>query len=352
MPKPAPAPHSLAAALFRAVPSAVLLTDAAGRLTALNPTAEKLLARPPAEAHRTAGLPLSALNADLAQRLAQARRAPTPQPSAFEIEWRERHFAVTLTPLPDTAPPLTGWLFVLEDISHVRQAERWRNETVQAAAHDLRNPLNLIAGSINLLADSLPIPSADQAEYLTMLRAGVERMSAMIDQLLALEQAQGGVGHRLLSLREVIQRATHEFQHEAAAKPLHLTFEGAPSDSLIAGDEVWLQRAIANLLGNALKYTPAGGRITVRYLEAEGRAIVEVTDTGLGVPLEAQPHLFERFYRVKNAATRHIPGSGLGLAIVKAIVTEHGGQVWVSSAEGQGSTFGFSIPLAQPTGPL
>lgn len=349
MRKPAPAPHSLAAALFRAVPQAVLLTDADGRLTALNPAADKLFPRPAAEPRRSIGQPLSLLNADLAQGLANARHTSPAQPTTFEIEWRERHFAVSLTPLPDTAPPITGWLLILNDISHVRRAEQSRNEAVQATAHDLRNPLNLIAGSMNLLAESLSAPTADQTETLTMLRLGVERMNALIDQLLTLEQAQGGLSQSPIALSEVVQRAAAEFQPEAARKQIQLIYEGVLASAVVAGNEVWLHRALANLLSNALKYTPTGGRIRVSYREAEGRAIVEVADTGLGVPPQAQPYVFERFYRVKSAATRHITGSGLGLAIVKTIIEEHGGRVWVSSAEGQGSTFGFSIPLTQPT---
>jgi two-component system phosphate regulon sensor histidine kinase PhoR len=132
---------------------------------------------------------------------------------------------------------------------------------------------------------------------------------------------------------------------------VRLEVEEAPAGGRVLGDESWLHRAVTNLINNALKYTPPGGQVRVRYREAEGQAICEVTDTGPGIPSTAQPRLFERFYRVPGEPTRRNPGTGLGLAIVKAIVERHSGRVWVSSEEGKGSTFGFSVPLAPGDGP-
>jgi signal transduction histidine kinase len=136
-----------------------------------------------------------------------------------------------------------------------------------------------------------------------------------------------------------------EFKLAADEKHIRLEFEGAPQTGCVQGDEAWLQRALANLLSNALKYTLAGGRVQVRYSEADGQGRVEVSDTGPGIPTAAQARLFERFYRVRTEATKNAPGTGLGLAIVKTIVEKHQGRVWVSSEEGRGSTFGLALPL-------
>jgi signal transduction histidine kinase len=102
---------------------------------------------------------------------------------------------------------------------------------------------------------------------------------------------------------------------------------------------------VSNLLNNAVKYTPSGGRVRVRYREADGQALCEMTDNGPGISPAAQSRLFERFYRVPGESTRRASGSGLGLAITKAIIERHAGRVWVSSEEGRGSTFGFTLPV-------
>ncbi|MCS6909481.1 MAG: ATP-binding protein [Anaerolineales bacterium] len=115
--------------------------------------------------------------------------------------------------------------------------------------------------------------------------------------------------------------------------------------SSVLEDEGWLHRALANLVSNAVKYTPPGGVIRVRYREADGQAICEMTDTGPGIPFAAQGCLFERFYRVPGEASRRTSGSGLGPAIVGAVIERHNGRIWVLSEEGSGSTFGFSLLL-------
>jgi signal transduction histidine kinase len=175
----------------------------------------------------------------------------------------------------------------------------------------------------------------------------MDRMSALIEQLLNLENMEAGEDLTLapLDLRQLIETTITEFRYAASDKEPRLHFEGHPATAPILGDELWLNRAVANLVGNALKYTAANGRIVVRYRETEGMAVCEVSDNGPGIPAAAQARLFERFYRVRNTSTRSTPGTGLGLAIVKAIIEKHAGRVWVSSQEGQGSTFGFLIPL-------
>jgi signal transduction histidine kinase len=193
----------------------------------------------------------------------------------------------------------------------------------------------------------VPTPTPEQVECLTMLRSGMERMGTLIEQLLNLETIEAGqaITFAKLALRRLVEKTVEEFRYEAEQKNLTLLFEGAMTSAHVMGDESWLGRAITNLVSNAFKYTPAGGRIIVRYREADHTGICEVSDTGPGIPAAAQARLFERFYRVRTSATRNTPGTGLGLAIVKSIVEKHSGRVWVSSEEDQGSTFGFAIPL-------
>ncbi|MGH2523266.1 MAG: sensor histidine kinase [Anaerolineales bacterium] len=334
------------AAVLRSVTEAIIATDPAGAITLLNPSAEKVFALAEAD---VVGQPVrTGLNPALGTWLERAIEEGRNQPLVFE--WTlglDNHFAVSLAPIFNNRHKLDGWVIVLQDVTHLKKIEHWRSEAVQTAAHDLRNPLNLMYGAVNLLRDTLPDLTPEQQSCLDMLTTGMERMGALIEQLLNLEQVDAGMDITLskLTLRRVIEKVVEEHRLSAEAKGVQLDFEGLPATGKVLGDESWLHRAVANLMSNALKYTPRGGRVTVRYREADGQGVCEVTDTGLGIPVAAQTRLFERFYRVRSEATRGTPGSGLGLAIVKRIIEKHSGRVWVSSEEGKGSTFGFSVAL-------
>ncbi len=335
------------AAIVRSVAEAIIAVNAQGRITLINTVAERLFHVHEAQA---LGQPLAALNAALGRWLAEARAnaKATPGPLVFELEVSGDHFyAATLAPVQAEDGQPAGWMVILQEVTHLKKAEQWRAEAVQTAAHDLRNPVNLMNGALNLLRDALPEVTAEQNEYLTMTRASLERMEALIDQVLSFDQMNGPDGLRIsgVALNEVLKKAVAEFRVMAQEKGLQLEFTGPASDARVMGDTDWLHRAAANLLSNAIKYTPAGGHVQVRYREADGQAIGEVMDDGPGIPASAQARLFERFYRVRNEITRRAPGTGLGLAIVKAIVEQHNGRVWVSSVEGKGSTFGFALPL-------
>ena len=134
----------------------------------------------------------------------------------------------------------------------------------------------------------------------------------------------------------------------AIAGDRKITFD-CDTDGEGAWDEHRVLQAISNLIGNAVKYTPDGGHVTVRFSQEGQRLHFSVKDTGYGISPERQARLFERFYRAREPGTDHIPGTGLGLSLVKTVVERHGGQVWFESEPGVGSTFGFWLPAAQPT---
>ncbi len=337
------------AALLRSVAEAILVTDPAGVVTLANPAAETLF-RLTAEAVAGQALRLSEVDRVLGDWLERAIAEKRAQSLVFEMKLGEdRHFMVDLAPLRAEDGSATGWMAVLKDVTHLKNAEQWKSEAIESAAHDLRNPLNTLKGALGLLDSLLRDPTPDQQECVNMIRVSVERISALTEQLLNLEHAEGGADmvRAHLTLRQVLEAVVEEFKLLAEGKQIRLEFAGEPATALVLGDAAWLHRAAANLVSNAVKYTPEGGRVVVGYREAGGMGIVEVTDTGPGIPREAQARLFERFYRVRTEATRRAPGTGLGLAIVKTIVERHGGQVWVSSEEGQGSTFGFAVPLVK-----
>lgn len=333
------------AAILRSVTEAIVATDLQGAVTLLNPSAERLFET---RSEAAAGLPLDSLHAGLGPWLNRARAEGAAQPLVFSLEVRSGHlYSATLSPVSGEDHAVAGWVVVLQDVTHLRRAEEWKSEAIQAATHDLRNPINLMNGALNLLRDSLGELTLEQQECLTMLRSGLDRMGGLVEQVLSLEQVGRTDLHLAgIDLSAVARQAVEDFRLAADAKEIRLAFEGGEEAGRVLGDESWLHRAVANLVGNALKYTPRGGDVRVRYHEAGGEACVEVADTGPGIPTAAQGRVFERFYRVPGESARRNPGTGLGLAIVKAIVERHSGRVWVSSEEGRGSRFGFAVPLA------
>ncbi len=332
------------AAILRSVAEAIIAVAPGGQITLANPAAARLFEL---EAPQLIDRSLASLHPTLGTWLDRARSEPADGPLVFSLELRSGHFfAATLSPVRGEAEPVTGWVLVLQEVTHLKKAEEWKTEAIQAATHDLRNPLNLMNGALNLLRDSLREPTPEQRECVAMLRSGLDRMGGLVEQVLNLDQVGRSDPHLAgIDLAHVAQQVADEFRLAAQDKGIDLSFEGQTATGRVLGDESWLHRAVANLVSNALKYTPRGGRVRVRYSENGGQALCEVSDTGAGIPASAQARLFERFYRVPGEATRRSPGTGLGLAIVKAIVERHSGRVWVSSEENKGSTFAFAVPL-------
>ncbi len=227
------------------------------------------------------------------------------------------------------------------------ELEEARRTFVADASHELRTPLSAIKALLDpITGDHANRISPEQRDELMRDIAGeVDRMDRLAGDLLDL--ARLGDADRLVrvtvSLADVVREVVERRIPQAARSGIDLQFEdrGAPQ---VRGDEMRLSQAVHNLVDNALKFTPAGGSVSVVVRSDRGAAVVEVTDTGPGIPKDHLQHLFERFYRVDPARTRDTGGTGLGLAIVHRIVSLHGGQVEVDSEPGEGATFRIRIP--------
>jgi heavy metal sensor kinase len=217
------------------------------------------------------------------------------------------------------------------------------------ASHELRTPLTVLRSEVEV-ALGKPLPPADQQELLGTVLEELGRMSRLTDQLLTLSRRDAGVEHfepvplDLAALAAGVVEAMRPLA-EARGVQLSLDKEGA---AVVVGDEGRLRQVVINLLDNALKYTPEGGRVGVGVETKGGNALVTVRDTGIGIPAEHLPHVFERFYRVDKARSREQGGTGLGLSISKSIVTAHGGGIELTSAPGEGTTCVIALPLAGP----
>lgn len=235
-------------------------------------------------------------------------------------------------------------LLIVRDVTSEARLESMRKDFVANASHELRSPLTVITGYLDSLADDAELDPVWQAPVQEMRRQS-DRMRGIVQDLLELSrlEAQGGeadrvpvdVGGMLALIRK-----------DASARPGHPATIGLEldSDAFVLGSESELHSIFANLVSNAVKYTPAAGRIDVRWWTDAKGGHVQVRDNGIGIPAEHLPRLTERFYRVDAGRSRKLGGSGLGLAIVKHALQRHGGRLEVQSVEGRGSTFTCHFP--------
>jgi two-component system, sensor histidine kinase len=226
-----------------------------------------------------------------------------------------------------------------------------RDEFLSIAAHELKTPLTSLLGNVQLverrIARTGGLSERDQhAIHVASQQAG--RLRQMIDALLdvsRLEQGQLSIIHEPIDVGLLVERVVQEVQ---PGLQQHTVASHIPAEAVvILGDELRLEQVLQNLIQNAIKYSPAGGSIAVTVVHDTTHAAVQVRDHGVGIPADALPHLFERFYRVSDAVERHIQGAGIGLFVVKEIVALHGGRVEVTSQEGVGSTFTVWLPLCE-----
>jgi len=235
--------------------------------------------------------------------------------------------------------------------AELKEADRLKDEVVQNVSHELRTPLTFVKGYVQLLLEGNGGPLAEeQKEYLSIVAEKTDIITGLVSDIMFLQQADRMPSNKTpVSLTKLAWRALRGCAATAEKAELTLV-ENLPEDiSPVTGSEGRLLQVFDNLLGNAIKFSPAGGTITVTVEDAGAMVRASVSDQGIGIPKDQQERIFERFYQVNGSARRRFSGTGLGLAIVKRIVETHGGEVWVESEQGQGSTFHFTIPKYQGT---
>jgi two-component system sensor histidine kinase/response regulator len=235
-----------------------------------------------------------------------------------------------------------------QERQHFESLARMKNEFISMATHDLKNPLNIILGYSVLLSENNAITQdAFLQQAITLIQQNVHKMRSLVTDMLDLAQIETGVDLSVkpVSLTAFLRECLESFNLSAEQKQITLTFSPSEEDVTFPLDADRMARVIDNLISNAIKYTPEGGLVDLAVQVNTDNVIIQVSDTGLGIPEEDIPHLFKTFYRVSDPQHRAIGGTGLGLSIVKAVVEQHGGQVSVESAPGKGSTFSIQLPL-------
>lgn len=238
-------------------------------------------------------------------------------------------------------------------LRHNRQKLQDRDAFIGFIAHELRRPLTTIQGHATLgQRHATALPKAE-AHFQEIYRAA-QQMGETCDLLLRLSQAEREhtlVEFRPVALDALLHASVAAVEVEQRALELAITLDIQPPPPIVQGDETALRAVFTNLLSNAVKYNRPHGEVLVRTRHVPGGVRVEVNDTGVGIPAAELPHIFDRYYRIRTAATERTHGSGLGLALVEYIVQQHGGQITVRSAEGEGSSFVVLLPLSQEAPP-
>jgi PAS domain S-box-containing protein len=328
-------------AVIAGVAEGIIIIDASGGIQYANPVGAELLGLTDVEAQGQAlnQIPAAADLVELFHKLFM-----TGQTQRGEVQGQDgRVFDTTLVLVPQA-----GAVATLHDVTHFKELDAMKSEFVATVSHDLKSPLSLIYGYASALAESPTLDTDDQI-YLDAVLQGVQKMKQIISTLLDLAEIETGIDEirESVQLADLVLENVYVFKNKARAKGVDLVSEIPADLSPVLGHAVRLGQALVNLIDNAVKYTPSGGRVLVSAQQEADEVVVRVTDTGPGIPKAQQAGLFGKFYRVGGQATRDMEGHGLGLAITKSVVETHGGRVWVESTVGQGSTFAFALPAAQ-----
>jgi signal transduction histidine kinase len=252
-----------------------------------------------------------------------------------------------ITQLRDAFSRMAGK--IQEQVESLKETDRLRRELISNVSHDLRTPLASMHGYVEtLLLKNDSLSDAERLRYLEITRKHSLRLRRLIGDLFELSKLDSASIQPSLetfSLGELLQDVTQEFELEAQRKDVALSAEAPSGATLVHADIGLIQRVLENLLRNALKYTPAGGSITISLDPRPDRVAVAVADTGCGIAEHDLEHIFDRFYRSEQADERRTSSAGLGLAIVKKILDLHGSRITVRSAPDQGTRFEFDIPV-------
>jgi two-component system, OmpR family, phosphate regulon sensor histidine kinase PhoR len=334
--------------ILDALDDGVLLLDGAGRLLVANPAARSWFGlpddlRPGLPAKRVLGAPQVSALAE------EAAAAGAPVVGTLTLVFPEpRTLAMRAFPLADRGP--TGRIVVtLTDITQRRRLEVLRRDFVANASHELKTPVAAVRVLAETLLTALPEDPEAGRRFAERIGREAERLDVLVRDLLDLSRVERGtLDVEPVDLVGLAKEVVGGYGDLAEERRIRLHSELQPQVSM-RGDRAQLGLLLSNLLDNALRYTPAKGTVCVRLDGTESRAVIQVSDTGQGIPARELPRVFERFYRVDKARARQTGGTGLGLAIVRHVAEAHGGTVRVDSELGRGSTFTVSLPVTGPS---
>ncbi len=274
-------------------------------------------------------------------------------PQEIDItEPEHRVLAIRTNPVRDGTQRYLGYVSTINDVTAEREIAVMKNEFVSMVSHELRTPLTSIKGYVDLIVEGAAGEINDtQREFLEIVQENSDRLVSLINDLLDISRMESGRVHlriQPLDLLDISQGVVETFRTVADKGGVRLDLKAPDGLPRVAGDRDRVGQVLMNLVSNAIKYSPGGGSATLALSISDGKVLAEVTDTGIGISEENQAKLFTKFFRVDSRLTREIGGTGLGLSICKSIIDLLGGEVGMRSEEGIGSSFWFTLPIADP----
>jgi two-component system NtrC family sensor kinase len=258
-----------------------------------------------------------------------------------EISFEDgRVFNAQYTPIQGVGSAIT-----MQEITHLKMLDRLKSDFIHTVSHDLRSPLTAIMGYVELLDRIGPL-NEQQKEFVKRIQGSVNSITTLVNDLLDLGRIEAGFDSRkdLVAMDGILRYTLDTYSNQIKDKRLKVTVDVPQTLLPVLGNPIRLRQMLDNLIGNAVKYTPEGGTVTIKMSVEQEQLITSIKDSGIGIPLSDQAHIFDKFYRASNAP-KSVPGTGLGLAIVKSIVDNHEGRIWVESKMREGTTFFVVLPL-------
>jgi signal transduction histidine kinase len=337
--------HQLTVSVLNSITDPLLVVDEHRKILLMNPAAEAVFNMP--TAHAQGKLLREVVQSDALVKYAEG------EDGTLE-EWTTddgKTFVPRMEPVYDADGPIEGWVLALRDVTRFKQLNRNQSEFMRIVSHDLRSPLTSMQGFASMLELGLVGElNEKQAHFVEKILSGITQMTSLVDNIQDAGRFDPETGFYELArsqcdLGEMVNRIVEN--HLVPAEKQELTISASVGEDvpIINADTNMLERAVINLVDNAIKYTPNGGKIQVAVKRRNDEVVVSVSDNGLGISQENQQHVFDRHVRIPRKEHKKVKGSGLGLFIVRSVAQRHGGDAWLESAEGQGTTFFVSVPL-------
>ena len=321
---------------------AIFVIDGDSRVTMLNRAAEKIfqISKDMASGHTFIGV---VRDYELDALLQHCLTTGEQQTGLVEVRPRKQLLGAIVTPFRGEP----GCLVLVQDLTELRKLETIRRDFIANLSHELRTPITSLKALTETLRDGAIEQPSVAKDFLDKMNFEVDRLAQMVQEIGDLSRIESGeaqLQRRSVNIPDIVVRAVERLKAQSERAGLCLETQIASGLPQVSADEGRVEQVLLNLIHNAIKFTPPGGRIDVTARVDGNNILVSVSDTGVGISTDDLPRVFERFYKADRA--RGGGGTGLGLAIAKHVVEAHGGQIWVESVEGRGATFSFSIPLA------
>jgi two-component system phosphate regulon sensor histidine kinase PhoR len=329
------------ATILSTMGDAIFIVDSDSRITTMNKAAERIFQISEEKAKGRTFIEV-VRDHELNKVLQSCQSTKKQQTSFVELKPKKQFLGIASTPLSKEA----NCLILIQDLTELRRLETVRQDFISNISHELRTPIASVKALAETLSEGAIEDPSIAKDFLNRINAEADKLAQMVQELGDLSRIESGESplvKKPLNIAQPIEHAIERLRTQAERSGLVLETNIPSGLPQVLADESRVEQVLVNIIHNAIKFTPAGGRIKVSAEVKENNLVVSVADTGIGIPADDLPRIFERFYKADKS--RASGGTGLGLAIAKHIVEAHGGRIWAESVEGKGSTFKFALPL-------